>query len=528
MSMFFLGIAIAASPFAYAGDALQEFALQCDEAIGMTVSDFNCDNGTEVPDTHPTSTPPTWDPATQKCDKPNHLNKECDPGSRFQVLQEDDKTFVVAHCRKRGQAPGNKKYKDIAVIQHNKKNGATCFYQALGDNLDGNAKAPSKGIGAWSWKTPKETAAIGCGSCHDNGPIIRSPYMSQVVDGTGKLLLPGAKEAHTFNSEGDPYHFVGMDFAAWKAFEVSVQGNECVTCHRMGVNNVPQHGALGSDGTARDFGIRATAKDQGLTQNGFNPKNALSADSPMWMVPDDSHSTLDKFSQLHADAAKQLKDCADKFKVGDPLPNTDACRITQFAGRWKLAAVRWEGAKALFFMGDHYSVFDAKTGNTEPSAPTRISTEWPDLWRGGIDAAVLWGTGKAYLFKGPQYVRFDLKSKKIDGGYPRAIATHWPGLWPDGVDAAVPWNNGKIYFFKGNQYIRYDVKARKADSGYPKPIADDWPGVWADGIDAGIQWSEDVAYFFKGNQYIKYRVKENKVEAGFPIPIKGHWPGTKW
>lgn len=525
-----LWIFIAASSLVYAGDALQDYALQCDEATGVTVTDFNCDNGTEVPDTHPTSTPPRYGDRTEKCDRPNHLNKECDPGSRFQVLHEDDKAFVVAHCRKRGHARDNKKYKDIAVIQHSKKNGATCFYQALDENLDGNTKAPSKGIGAWSWMAPKNTAAIGCGGCHDNGAIVRSPYMSQVADSTGKLLLPGANEAYTFNSKGDPYHFVGTDFATWKAFEVEVKGNECMDCHRVGVSNVPVTGHTGSSGTARDFGLRATAKDQGLTQtDGFNPKNTLGMNSPMWMVPNDPDgSKFETFSQKHADAAKAVKDCADTYKEGDPLPNTDACRIVQFAGRWKLAAVRWEGAKAVFFMGDHYSLFDAKADNSKPGEPQSIAADWPEVWRGGIDAAVLWGNGKAYLFKGPQYVRFDLKRKKVDPGYPRAIAPHWQGLWPDGVDAAVPWNNGKVYFFKGNQYVRYDVKADKADPGYPKSITDGWPGVWADGIDAGIQWDDETAYFFKGNQYVKYKVKENKVAAGFPIPIKGHWPGTKW
>lgn len=472
MRLFFLGFVIAVSPMSSFGETLEDYAKQCDAAIGVTVPDFVCDDGTEVPDTHPTSTPPKWDPATQRCDRPNHLNKECDPGSRFQVLHEDDKAFVVAHCRKRGHAPNNKKYKDIAVIQHSKKNGATCFYQALDENLDGAVKAPSKGIGAWPWKTPAQTVGIGCGACHDNGSIVRSPYLSQVTDGTGKQLLPSA------NSEGDPYYFVGADFAKWKAFEVHVTGNECNTCHRIGTNNVPIHGALGANGTARDFGIRATAKDQGLTQsNGFNPKNPLSVDSPMWMVPD----ARDKFNEDHAKEAKAIKACADKVQfeqltqnepgvVKGKLPNTDACRITQFAGRWKLTAVRWQGATAHFFMGHRGSVFDAKPEGSQASDPKKI--EINGLGTGGIDAAILWGNAKAYLFIGDQYALYDLKTNNVQKGFPRPIAGHWPGVWADGVDAAVPWNNGKVYFFKGQEYVQYDVKTDKADIGYPKPIKD--------------------------------------------------------
>jgi hypothetical protein len=522
-------IVMAASSSAYAADTLEEFAKQCDEAIGVTVPDFSCDKGTEVPDTHPTSTPAKYGPGVEKCDRPNHLNKECDPGSRFQVLSSDANSYVVAHCRKQGHAPLDGKYSDIAVIQHNVNNGATCFYQALQEDapggLDGkNVKAPSKGGAAWPWKTPAKSAGIGCGACHDNGPIVRSPYLSQVKGADGKLLLPGAKEPFTFNNSGEPYYFVGSDFASWKAFKVEVKNNECTNCHRMGVNNVPIHGSLGANGTSKDFGLRATAKDQGLTD-----KNSLSADSPMWMVPDDPDgSGLDKFSQAHADSAKAIKDCADKFKAGSPLPNTDACRITQFAGRWKLSAVRWQGAAAYFFKGDRYSVFDAKADNTKTGDPKSITTDWSGLWEGGLDAAILWGNGKAYVFKGDQYVRLDAKTRKIDTGYPAPIARSWPGVWVDGVDAAVPWNNGKVYFFKGDQYIQYDVKADKSDTGYPKPIKDGWPGVWQDGIDAAIQWNDEIAYFFRGDQYIKYNVKANKIEPGYPIPVKGHWPGAKW
>jgi hypothetical protein len=125
-----------AVPSVYAGDTLKEYALKCDEAIGLSVEEFSCDSGTEVPDTHPSSTPAKYG-AGETCDRPNHLNKECDPGSRFQVLKQTAEGFVVAHCRKRGQAHKNGKYKDIAVIQHSLKNGSTCFYQALGEDLDG-------------------------------------------------------------------------------------------------------------------------------------------------------------------------------------------------------------------------------------------------------------------------------------------------------------------------------------------------------------------------------------------------------
>lgn len=296
---FLVAIAFLGTPEGRA-DALQSYAQQCEDAIGATVPDFDCDAGTEVPVTHPAPGP--------KCDKPNRLNRECDPGSRFQVLTRNDNVYSVGHCRKRGLSAG--KYADIAVIQYNRKNGATCFYQALG-TLPAKVKAPSKGLSAWPWISPSGTAAIGCGGCHDNGPFIRSPYINQV---TGPNALPGADDT-SFNST-QPYAFVGADFASWKAFKVEVAGNECIGCHRLGVNNVRS-----GEGTALDFAIRATAASE-------TAKNPPSAASPIWMPPVPPQTA---FNQAHADAAKAIHDCAARINE-NPRPNSNACRITQFAG----------------------------------------------------------------------------------------------------------------------------------------------------------------------------------------------------
>lgn len=189
------------------------------------------------------------------CDRPDQLHEDCDPGSRFQVLINTANAYVVAHCRKRGEGQG--RYGDIAVIQHSKANGATCFYQgALNLDHSGNVKAPSKGVGSPQfWMTPTAIASSGfpCARCHDNGPIIRSPYLTQI---TGANMLPGAGDRRfNFNQ---PYFFVGDDFASWHAYKVEVPGNLCNGCHRMGVSNAGPPGA----GTAREFGLRATARMQ--------------------------------------------------------------------------------------------------------------------------------------------------------------------------------------------------------------------------------------------------------------------------
>jgi len=346
---------LTASTSAFAGENLEAYAKRCDEAIGITVPDFICDAGTLVPTEHhqPNSdgSRASYRPK-QACDRPNQLNQECDPGSRFQVLPgSNERAFAVAHCRKQGLDAGE--WGDIAVIQHNRENGATCFYQALADwedertrervttPLKGDVKAPSKGTSAWPWLTPDKTAHIGCVACHDNGPIFRSPYLSRVVK-DGHALLPGAGDGTSNNDQ--PYHFVGTDFASWRAYKVEVRQNACNDCHRMGVSNILFNGTTPT-GTARVFGTRATAASQ-------TNKNPHSATSPIWMW----HMNLaDPPDALYAkaleDAAKAIKDCAERFSPAAPLPNTDDCRITRFTGsnefapaiddRLGLAAASW-------------------------------------------------------------------------------------------------------------------------------------------------------------------------------------------
>jgi hypothetical protein len=292
-------------------ETLEQYAEKCDKATHITVPDFDCDAGTDVPVTHPHGTYPDM-----TCDRPNRLNGECDPGSRFQVLKKTSDAFVVAHCRKRGAGPGI--FRDIAVIQHNTTNGATCFYQALDDKLPGKVYAPSKGQTAWRWwKSPSGTADIGCAGCHDNGAIIRSPYLSQLKNGPN--ALPGA--GNTKFNRNQPYSFVGEDFASWKAYKVEVNENYCNNCHRLGVNRVRQ-----GQGTASDFAIRATSMSEAH-------KNLPSADSPLWMPPNQF-----SFDQSNYDAAQKIQKCALRVNE-NPLPNSLACHITLFAGSFTGTAI---------------------------------------------------------------------------------------------------------------------------------------------------------------------------------------------
>jgi hypothetical protein len=321
-------------------DTLEQYSQKCDAATGATVPDFDCDAGTLVPDTHQTGS----GYPNLKCDRPNVLNHECDPGSRFQVLVENDNASIVAHCRKKIDTDDGK-YGDIAVIQYGKKNGATCFYQALG-RLDPKVQAPSKGTSAWPWFTPARTAGIHCGECHDNGPFIRSPYIAQLKDipGNTKNVLPGSHDG-SYNST-QPYAWVGDDFSTWKSWTIEISGNTCNDCHRMAVTNLafhdvdPSFPAEGGGGTARVLGINATGMDQVPPPHTFDParpvlshKNKHDTQSPIWMTPGQNTFDQGNFDAAMAMRACALKFVANKFNTSKPLPA--GCTVKFFAGAYK-------------------------------------------------------------------------------------------------------------------------------------------------------------------------------------------------
>jgi hypothetical protein len=303
-------------------DTLQEFAQKCTAAVGEPVPAFNCDSGTEVPETHLTGSYPNG-----LCDAPNVLNGECDPGSRFQVLKETNDVAIVGHCRKKGNA--DHQYGDIAVIQYNKKNGATCFYQALGE-LPAKVTAPSDGNGPdkFPWLDPAVTAGINCVRCHDNGPFIRSPYLAQ-LRAQPKNRLPGTNagagpwdQRFSWNKTL-PLSFVGNDFQSWKTYALSITGTGggCLACHRLAFSQSNGSYNVGA-GTAQNFAGIATATAQAH-------KNLHSSDSPIWMTPGQI-----TFSAANETEAKAAAACARAIvtKLNNPSAPSppQGCQSSQF------------------------------------------------------------------------------------------------------------------------------------------------------------------------------------------------------
>jgi hypothetical protein len=282
-----------------------------------------------------------------------------DPGSRFQVLDATNDAIVVAHCRKKN---GGDKYGDIAVIQYNKKNGATCFYQSptAVSNLDAQVPAPTDVDASKTWLQPQSTANVNCVGCHDNGPFVRSPYLAQLRN-EPKNRLPGTNEGsgpwdyrYQWN-QTLPYRFLGNAFQSWKAYSVEIAtkgaaGYKCTGCHRMGVAEA--NGIKLAGGTAQVFGVEATDTTQAH-------KNPHSPASPIWMVPPNS-VTYDAANFKDATAIQKCgrsftapsvaapPGCVvSRFADGSSCTSSDVSVTVNGATRGEVTAVRVEGKVPL-------------------------------------------------------------------------------------------------------------------------------------------------------------------------------------
>ncbi len=152
-------------------------------------------------------------------------------------------------------------FEDIAVIQHNRVSGETCFFQMLKPGaapIDGRRippptevalppGGPSYAVPAASfWLGPDDTAAKGCNKCHDSDPWMHSPYIDQVRGPDGGPIVP----AGAFGSgRGGKYSVIGRrGFYNWersKAISSTVttdtEGKSCTQCHNVGnINSCAQ------------------------------------------------------------------------------------------------------------------------------------------------------------------------------------------------------------------------------------------------------------------------------------------------
>jgi hypothetical protein len=258
-----------------AASSILTYGAECKARIAA-LPPFDCRQGVIAPITVNGFTVPDSVPFEKNmdCDRPSMLpygsesDGQCVPGSRALVLADNEQVQISAFCRNKYHRPGNTTHFDeVDVIAHSVSSGSTCWFHAEGAGreapLDGTrvpppdeAEPPPGHPSATEfWKTPEETAAFGCGECHDNDPFYWSPFIAQ----TGQV-------------PADPFGLyandIGAAFSVWKPpRSVEIRGNTCLGCHRIGASftcgkgtlqtlgrtEVPDHHPRGLDDWALDW-----------------------------------------------------------------------------------------------------------------------------------------------------------------------------------------------------------------------------------------------------------------------------------
>ena len=221
---FLSGPAIAAPPDRAA------YAAQCAAEMGP-IPAFNCLDGAllDITVNQVSQTQPV-----QICDKPVQLGlgggSQCVPFSRLLALNSGKPNVTtIAICRKyfTSAGPHDPRFDDIAMIQHNRTSGRTCFFQShLEANLDGRfVPSPSdttnEAAQYWLDNRPGGPSGITCSNCHAADPFIWSPFVAQKAD----LAKWNALGKYGSN-------FADLFGGVAKVFQPTA--NACASCHRFG------------------------------------------------------------------------------------------------------------------------------------------------------------------------------------------------------------------------------------------------------------------------------------------------------
>lgn len=337
------GASLLASP-AEAVQTMVQYAYECDQQIGVSVPAFTCNdaNATEIPGQGHGS-----GENDGPCDSPQMISdgNHCNPGSYVQKLHEDDDVFIYAVCRKDAETAPDR-FGDIAVIQHNRDNGATCFYQRQSSLSE--VESPSDPSAGSRWYQPNGSNAIydSCPTCHDSGALIRSPFLT-AIDDHNRLPWTGDYQV---NAKHEPYWLVGDYYTgdAVRPVSIDADGNACTSCHRMGALTF-------KTGNGAKWRINATT--QGSIRFGqlsvqqmhelFNPTNpndipiytALDSSVEKWWMPPGrtSYANPGSLTPQAWDAAfEELKACKELLRdnYNQPttqplvLPDQPDCRVS--------------------------------------------------------------------------------------------------------------------------------------------------------------------------------------------------------
>ncbi|RYZ48945.1 MAG: hypothetical protein EOP07_25140, partial [Proteobacteria bacterium] len=323
------------------------------------------------------------------CANPSNLINSCNEYSRIGKLESGNPDVEIRFmCRHYNETnnPNDTNFQDIAVIQHNKSTGATCFYQSpTGGNLNG-ARVAAPRTGETIWYTPSSMAGINCAGCHDNRGFIKTGHLKGV---TGYHEIPAPPRVT------NAYSFPGEATKNWRVYEVKANNNPaCSSCHTMGsFNNGPTFsGSTGTSGSSGALGLQSARNDQ------FNMLPGTSAWMPAAMISSaEAHRDC---ASNHFGAGCQVRQY-EAFDYDDNSPATTSLSWVQLTGAVTVRAGDEIGRLTYSASGGD-GLISYSVGHPE----NECSWDWPRPENGQMII-----TGKA-----PASGRFTLSGKEIQPG----------------------------------------------------------------------------------------------------------------
>ncbi|NQW49978.1 MAG: hypothetical protein HQ465_01935 [Rhodospirillales bacterium] len=308
MGMAFVLVGILFGPSQAGGQTRSEvYAAACRQAIG-DIPSFSCGNGVIVPITVDGSPAPAT--KGMNCDRPALLSNgpdsdgQCVPHSRILSLSTPYMQVAVMCRQKKIRPAAILVFDEIDVVAHNPTSGATCWFQATGQNgkpVDGAAvPSPTAAPTSGYWTDPATTVKEGCGNCHDSGPFVYSPFVGQVWS-----KMPADPFGPYFHV--DP---AGLGFDKWPTAAFFPRDNTCLACHRIGTQASCGNLTRWMTGRAVPEGANEWARRY-PGSHGMPPLADLSRQS---------------WNEIYAASVDQILSCCEK-------PEQPACRRTDI---WKM------------------------------------------------------------------------------------------------------------------------------------------------------------------------------------------------
>lgn len=327
-----------------------QFGRLCAEKLGALPA-FSCLDETQfkiIPITQTDESGNVTTPNTRvdSCDRPIYLptgsGGYCKPWARVGRIKVSDDVFAGVVCRRYWTpnypavtGPDDPVFNDVAVIQHNKKTGDTCYFQALGTlyakrvpppnelelPAEVAAEHPQAAAAKDFWLEPANVAGINCITCHDADAWMHSPYIDQPKTEDGDTWLPSAPRSK--------YNVLGakFGFGNWPTtYSVKPKENgECASCHRVGSLK----------------GCEAWAADSGgmkIPNQFVNAKTAYGKAFPQshWMPTSDYGDipTLADWTEQMGPAHKAMVDCCN-------VKRPDGSKILGLTGEFGSAKSRY-------------------------------------------------------------------------------------------------------------------------------------------------------------------------------------------